>query len=123
MEFSKRIAVIACIAAWGSVALGVISALMTQAFVPAANVDMTMVLAWTGYGIALAMVTTLLVIKANRSHATIRSTTVVGRLLLIAQVVGITGLAIASGGLLGCASVMLAVNGPRRSQCPAAPLL
>ena len=60
MEFSKRIAVIAGIATWGCVALGVVAALLTVAFVPDAPVDMTMVWAWTSFGVLLAALTTVL---------------------------------------------------------------
>ncbi len=110
MEFSKRIAVIAGVATWGCVAMGVVAALLTARFVPEAPVDMVQVYAWTAFGAALAAVTTVLALRAHRARVALTQSLKVGRVILVANVVYITGLACASGGLLGCASVLLAVN-------------
>ncbi len=110
MEFSKRIAVIAGVATWGCVLMGVVSALLTAHFVPEAPVDMSRVWAWSAFGAGLAGLTTGLAIKAQRSGSALSQTVKVGRVILVANVVYITGLASSSGGLLGCASVLLAVN-------------
>jgi methyl-accepting chemotaxis protein len=110
VEFSKRIAVIAGVATWGCVVMGILAALLTGAFVPDAPVDMAQVWAWTAFGSALAAVTTALAVRAHRARVPLEQTLKVGRVILVANVVYITGLACASGGLLGCASVLLAVN-------------
>jgi len=110
VEFSKRIAVIAGIATWGCVVLGVVAALLTVAFVPDAPVDMAMVAAWTAFGVLLAALTTLLAFRAHRARVPLAQALKIGRVILVANVIYITGLACASGGLLGCASVLLAVN-------------
>ncbi len=110
MEFSKRIAVIAGIATWGCVVLGVVAALLTAQFVPEAPVDLSRVWAWTAFGAALAAVTTVLAMRAHRARVTLAQSLRIGQVILLANVVYVTGLACASGGLLGCASVLLAVN-------------
>ncbi len=110
MEFSKRIAVIAGVATWGCVVLGVVAAVLTVEFVPGAPVDMARVWAWTAFGAVLAAITTVLAVRAQRAGSTLTQTLNVGRVILVANIVYITGLACASGGLLGCASVLLAVN-------------
>ena len=110
MEFSKRIAVIAGVATWGCVVLGVVAALLTVEFVPEAPVDLPRVWAWTAFGAVLATLTTVLAVRAQQAGATLTQTVTVGRVVLVANVVYITGLACASGGLFGCASVLLAVN-------------
>jgi methyl-accepting chemotaxis protein len=109
VEFSKRIAVIAGVASWGCVLLGVVAALLTREFVPDAPVDLLGVWAWTAFGAVLAAFTTVLAARATRARATLNQTLTIGRVVLVANVVYITGLACASGGLLGCASVLLAV--------------
>ena len=108
--FSKRIAVIACIATWGCVVMGVLAAMLTAHFVPSAPVDMARVWTWTVFGAGLAALTTVLAVQAQQRQVTLSQTVAVGRLILVTNVVYITGLACASGGLLGCASVLLAVN-------------
>ena len=110
MEFSKRIAVIAGVATWGCVVLGVVSAYLTLQFVPGAPVDLVQTWVWTGFGSALAALTTYLAWRAHRTGAVLEQALKVGRVLLVTNVVYITGLAVASGGLLGSASVLLAVN-------------
>jgi len=112
VEFSKRIAVIAGIATWGCVTLGLLSAYLTAQFVPEAPVDLTQVWAWTAFGALLAALTTVLALQAHRSGVALNQTQslTVGRVILVANVVYITGLAVSSGGLLGSASVLLAVN-------------
>jgi len=109
VEFSKRIAVIAGVATWGCVVAGLGSAYLTRMFVPAARVDLVQVWAWTAFGVLLAAITTVLAIRAQRARTTFQQGLTVGRVILVANVVYITGLAIASGGLLGSASVLLAV--------------
>jgi len=109
VEFSKRIAVIAGVASWGCVLLGVVAALLTREFVPDAPVDLLGVWAWTAFGAVLATFTTVLAARATRARAALNQTLTIGRVVLVANVVYITGLACASGGLLGCASVLLAV--------------
>ena len=101
MEFSKRIAVIACVATWGCVIAGVVAALLTRYFVPAAPVEMPAVLAWSAFGAGLATLTTVLAFRAQQRQRALTQTVAVGRLLLITFVVYITGLACASGGLRG----------------------
>ncbi len=110
MEFSKRIAVIAGVATWGCVVLGLVAAYLTLQFVPGAPVDLVQTWAWTAFGAALAGLTSYLAWWAHRSGAVLEQSLKVGRVLLVANVVYITGLACASGGLLGSASVLLAVN-------------
>jgi methyl-accepting chemotaxis protein len=110
VEFSKRIAVIAGIATWGCVALGLASAYLTRQFVPEAPVDLVQTWAWTAFGALLAGITTYLAFWAHRRGSTLEQALTVGRVILVANVVYITGLACASGGLLGSASVLLAVN-------------
>ena len=110
MEFSKRIAVLASVATWGCVLTGVVAAFLTAWFVPGASVDMVQVWAWTAFGAGLAATTTVLAFQAQRARRSLQQTVRVGRLILVANVVYITGLACASGGLLGCASVLLAVT-------------
>ena len=107
MEFSKRIAIIAGVATWGCVIVGALSGLLTEWFVPGAPVDMAQVWAWTAFGSALAGITTALAVRAQRNKSSLQQTVKVGRVILVANVVYITGLACASGGLLGCASVLL----------------
>jgi methyl-accepting chemotaxis protein len=110
VEFSKRIAVLASVATWGCVLAGVVAALLTQWFVPGAPVEMTQVVVWTLFGAVLAVITTVLAFRAQRTGRSLQQTVTVGRAILVANVVYITGLATASGGLLGCASVLLAVT-------------
>ena len=110
MEFSKRIAVIAGVATWGCVAVGLLAAYLTQHFVPEAPVDMYRVWAWTAFGALLATITTSLAFAAHRAQVPLAQTLLVGRVILVANVFYVTGLACAGGGLLGCASVLLAVN-------------
>jgi methyl-accepting chemotaxis protein len=110
VEFTKRIAVIAGVASWGCVVLGVAAAMLTERYVPSAPVDMARVWAWTGFGLLLAAITTVLALRASNAGSTLQQTINLGRLLLVANVVYVTGLAIAAGGLLGCASVLLAVD-------------
>jgi methyl-accepting chemotaxis protein len=110
VEFSKRIAIIASVATWGCVALGLASAYLTAWFVPEAPVEMDQVWIWTVFGSILAAVTTGLAVRARKERATLAQSVALGRAVLVANVVYITGLATASGGLLGCASVLLAVN-------------
>jgi methyl-accepting chemotaxis protein len=110
VEFSKRIAVIACVATWGCVVAGVVAALLTRYFVPAAPVELPAVWVWSAFGAGLATLTTVLAIRAQQRQRALNQTVAVGRLLLLTFVVYITGLACASGGLLGCTSVLLAVT-------------
>jgi len=112
VEFSKRIAVIAGIATWGCVTLGLLSAYLTEIFVAEAVVELPAVWAWTAFGALLATITTILAFRAHRQGVALQQTQaiLVGRIVLVTNVVYITGLAVASGGLLGCASVMLAVT-------------
>ena len=79
MEFSKRIAVIAGVASWGCVVLGVVAALLTREFVPEAPVDLMGVAAWTAFGAVLATFTTVLAARATRARATINQTFTLGR--------------------------------------------
>jgi len=110
VEFSKRIAVIACVATWGCVVAGVVAAVLTKHFVPQAPVEMVAVAAWSAFGAGLAALTTVLAIRAQMRQRALDQTVAVGRLLLLTFVVYITGLACASGGLLGSTSVLLAVT-------------
>jgi methyl-accepting chemotaxis protein len=110
VEFTKRIAVIASVATWGCVVLGVAAALLTDRYVPEAPVDMARVWAWTAFGSLVAAITTVLAFRAQAAGAVLSQAISLGRVLLVANVVYVTGLASASGGLLGCASVLLAVN-------------
>jgi methyl-accepting chemotaxis protein len=110
VEFSKRIAVVAGAATWGCVLMGIVAALLTQRYVPEAPVEMQRVWAWSAFGALLAGLTTVLAVRAQRAQVPLSQTITLGRLILVSNVVYITGLACASGGLLGCASVLLAVN-------------
>ena len=110
VEFSKRIAVIACVATWGSVLAGIAAAWLTGLFVPDAPVEMLQVAVWTGFGAVLAAITTVLAVRARRARVAFSQALTIGRLILVANVVYVTGLSVASGGLLGCTSVLLVVN-------------
>ncbi|HSN07129.1 MAG TPA: methyl-accepting chemotaxis protein [Candidatus Angelobacter sp.] len=110
MEFSKRIAVIAGIASWGCVVLGVLAALATAELVPGATVDPGGVWTWTAFGALLATVTTMLAVRAQRARVPLAQSLRTGQVILLANVVYVTGLACASGGLLGVAFLLLAVN-------------
>jgi methyl-accepting chemotaxis protein len=110
VEFSKRIAVIACVATWGCAVAGVAAAVLTSVFVADAGVDPVRVAAWTGLGVLIAAMTTVLAVRARRARATIDQVVTIGRVVMLAMVVNITGLACASGGLLGTTSVLLAVT-------------
>ena len=111
MEFSKRIAVIAGVATWGCVVLGVVAALLTVEFVPQAPVDLPRVWAWTAFGAVLATLTTVLAVRAQQAGSTLTQTVTVGRVVLVANVVYITGLACASGG-----AARVRVGAPRRQR-------
>ena len=102
MEFSKRIAVLASLATWGCVVLGAASAALTAAFVPDAVVHPVQVAAWSVFGAVLAAITTVLATRAQRAGVTLAASVKVGRAILVAEVVYVTGLSTASGGLLGC---------------------
>jgi methyl-accepting chemotaxis protein len=110
VEFSKRIAVIACVATWGIVVGGVVSAVLTAVFVPGAEVDVVQVVAWTAFGTLVAAVTTALAVRARRAGAQLRQVVTLGRVILLAVVGCVTGMACASGGLLGPTSALLAVT-------------
>jgi methyl-accepting chemotaxis protein len=110
VEFSKRIAVIAGIASWGCVVLGIAAALLTDEFVPSADVNVDGVWVWTAFGALLAAATTVLAVRAQRARVALAQSLKVGQVVLVANVVYVTGLASASGGLLGCTVVLLAVN-------------
>ena len=87
MEFSKRIAVIAGIATWGCVVMGLMAGYLTEHFVPAAPVDMYRVWAWTAFGALLAAITTALAFAAHRAQVPLAQTILVGRVILVANVV------------------------------------
>ena len=89
--------------------LGVVAAALTDHYVPGADVSMPLVYAWTLLGVAvpLAVVVTALpgfhnVIGRTRMRPA-------QQLLLLVEIVYITGLACASGGLKGAAPLLLLV--------------
>jgi hypothetical protein len=110
VEFTKRIAVIACAATWGSVAVGALSAELTRRFVPQADVSVEGTLVVLGVGLVMSAIVTVLCVRAWHREVALDTVARYGRMILFALVVWITALACVSGGLLGCASVLLAVT-------------
>jgi hypothetical protein len=110
VEFTKRVGVVSIAASWGCVPAGVAAAALTARFVPAAAVSAVGVAAWSAAGALLALVTTVLVARALRGPTRLSTRLIVARVLLTAQVIVITGLATASGGLLGCTFLLLVVT-------------
>ncbi|HET8970547.1 MAG TPA: hypothetical protein VFN19_05755, partial [Candidatus Nanopelagicales bacterium] len=107
MEFTRRVAAVSVAASWVAVPAGAGSAALTAHFVPAATVSVAGVVAWTGFGAVLAVATTMLSLRALRGPTRLATRLLVARGLLTAQVVGLTGLAVAGGGLLGCSYLLL----------------
>ena len=109
MRFSKRIAVIAIVAAWGTVLLGAGSAALTMEFIPEAPVSTVGVAMWTVIGTILAIATTRACVAGYRARKSIRDVSTAGRVYLLAMSVYVTGLSVASGGMSGVTCILLAV--------------
>lgn len=109
MRFSKRIAVIAIVASWGTVLLGVGSAVLTAQFLPEAPVSTTGVAFWTVVGALLAALVTLGSIRGYRDRRSIRDVAMPARAYLVAMALYLTGLSVASGGMSGVSCILLAV--------------
>ena len=109
MRFSKRIAVIAIVASWGTVLLGVGSAVLTAQFLPEAPVSTTGVAFWTVVGALLAALVTLGSIRGYRDRQSIRDVAMPARAYLVAMALYLTGLSVASGGMSGVSCILLAV--------------
>jgi methyl-accepting chemotaxis protein len=107
VEFTRRVAAVSVAASWVAVPAGAGAAALTAHFVPAATVSVAGVVAWTGFGAVLAVATTMLSLRALRGPTRLATRLLVARGLLTAQVVGLTGLAVAGGGLLGCSYLLL----------------
>jgi len=109
MRFSKRIAVIAVVAAWGIVLLGAGSAALTIEFLTDAPVSITGVVGWTVVGAILAGLVTVGCVRAYEAESSIREVSLPARGFLLAEAVYLTGLAVASGGMSGVTCILLAV--------------
>ena len=110
MEFTERIAGTAVAAAWGSAVAGGLAAVLTARYQPAASVSTVGAVAWTTFAVALAAVTTVMSRRGLRNPSRLRTRMLVARSVLVASVLGITGLSCATGGLLGCAWLLLALT-------------
>jgi methyl-accepting chemotaxis protein len=109
VDLSKRMAVVTAVTLWGSVALAVMAAVVTDRFTEA-EVNWPMVAVWTVVGCGIAATSTILAIRAWRRGADTDTVSRVMRAVLIAAVVYIGGVSVASGGLLGAGAVLLAVT-------------
>ena len=110
VEFTKRIAVIAGVATWGSVLAGAACAALTNTFVPSAVIEPIGVAVVLVLGIMLSAVVTALSVFAYQREVPLATVGRYGRWILYVIVVWITALACVTGGLVGCASVLLAVT-------------
>ena len=110
MEFTERIAGTAVAAAWGSAVAGGLAAVLTARYQPAASVSTVGAVAWTAFAVALAAVTTVMSRRGLRNPSRLRTRMLVARSVLVASVWGSAGLSCATGGLLGCVWLLLALT-------------
>ena len=107
MVFTKRHAIETVAIAWGSLVLGLTLAVLTRAFVPDAHVRSLAMVAWAAELVVVATFLTVMCLRALRiqqDNVVASRWDVAGSLGIV---IGLTGLASASGGLQG--SVWLAL--------------
>jgi methyl-accepting chemotaxis protein len=101
------LAVVAGATMWGGVVFGLVAAVLTGPVLGVAVVHWPAAVAWTVVGVALAAVTTYLSQHAVRNEVPVGRVLRVARLLLVLEVVYVTGLATVTGGLSGGGAVLL----------------
>ena len=107
LAMGRRVAALAAVTFGGAAVLGVVAAMLTQYYVPAANVSMPAVYAWTVLGLAVtAAVATMALPGIHRKIGPTRMRPA-AQLLLLVEIVYITGLSSVSGGLRGASPVLL----------------
>jgi methyl-accepting chemotaxis protein len=109
VDVSKRSARAASTALWGGIAISAFVAWLTDRYATDATVQWTGFLAWTGFGVAVAAVTTWGTHASSRGDQSSSKTELLVQLMLLLEVIYITGAASTSGGLLGAGAVLLGV--------------
>ncbi len=107
MDVSKRLAAAAGITMWGGVFFAVIAAVLTGPVLHVAVIHWVAAIAWTIAGAGLAGVTTYLATVALGRQIEVARVQRAARLILLLEVVYITGVAVVTGGLNGGGCVML----------------
>lgn len=110
VDYTRRMTAVAVLSLWGAIATGLASALLTSWYIPGADVNWLWVGIWTGYGVALAAATTIVTSLDRQLGRGPQTATRMAQGLLVAYVIGVTGLACASGGLRGYTLVLLGVT-------------
>jgi methyl-accepting chemotaxis protein len=109
VDVSKRLAIVACATMWGGVVFGVVAAVLTGPVLAVAAIHWVATAAWSAVGVALAVVTTVLAARVRAQTFDVSLVQRVARVLLLLQVVYITGLSVVTGGLNGGGAVLLIV--------------
>ncbi len=109
IAMGQRIARVAAIAFAGVVAVGLVAAGLTDYFVPAVKVDFAAVAAWSALGVVLAFVTAAMAERSVQLRVGRNHVANIAKVILVLEVVYISGLSISSGGLHGATPVLLAI--------------
>lgn len=107
MDISKRLVTVASATMWGGVVFGLVAAYVTGPLLHVDVVHWPATIAWTVLGAALAGTTMVLARRAARAGVELQDVLRGARIVLLLQVVYITGLATVSGGLHGGGVVLL----------------
>jgi len=107
VDVSKRLAAAASLTMWGGVLFAVVAAVLTGPVLHVAVIHWVAATAWTVAGALLAGTTTYLAVAALRRPVEMALVQRTARLILLLEVVYITGVAVVTGGLNGGGCVML----------------